>query len=242
MLPAQLVAESFSGYPPEARLLAAIETSEARAYSERLSNYLGSTITVGSVTPKSGGVAIVDSSLKLGAGQSIKLEWEVHDNGRGPRIADVKAAGVSMFSTRRSDFNSYIASHGGTVEPLVREREIMTTRVAVTLADPVSAEQAEVAFEAAFSKFNEVDSVMNEWRADSPLSRINAEAGHADLRHCLRHVLRVSSVLYSRCPVTATMPLRAAAAAHGSHADGAGDGTLPVSAGGSAAAAGVAQW
>ena len=35
----------------------------------------------------------------------------------------------------------------------------------------------------------------------------HAEAGHADLRRCLRHVLRVSSVLYSRCPVTATMPL-----------------------------------
>jgi phospholipid transport system substrate-binding protein len=111
-----------------ARLLAAIETSEARAYSERLGNHGGATVTVGTVTPRSGGVSIVDSSLKLANGQSIKLEWEVRDSGQGPRIADVKAAGVSMFTTRRSDFNSYIASHGGTVEPLVRVLEARNAR------------------------------------------------------------------------------------------------------------------
>jgi phospholipid transport system substrate-binding protein len=111
-----------------ARLLAVIETSEARAYGERLGNYSGVTVTVANVTSRSGGVSIVDSSLKLANGQSIKLEWEVHDGGQGPRIADVKAAGVSMFTTRRSDFNSYIASHGGTVEPLVRVLEARTAR------------------------------------------------------------------------------------------------------------------
>src|SRR6266446_6851134 len=65
-----------------ARFLAALETAEARAYSERLG----------------------------------KLEWEVHDNGQGPRIADVKVAGVSMSLTKRSEFNSYIQNNGGTVE------------------------------------------------------------------------------------------------------------------------------
>ena len=111
-----------------ARLLAAIETSEARAYSERLGMYKGATVIVGTVTPRSGGVSIVDSNLKLANGQSIKLEWEVRDSGQGPRIADVKAAGVSMFTTRRSDFNSYIASHGGTVEPLVQVLEARNAR------------------------------------------------------------------------------------------------------------------
>ena len=111
-----------------ARLLAAIETSEARAYSERLGNYGGSTVTVGTVTSRSGGVSSVDSSLNLANGQTIKLEWEVRDGGQGPRIVDVKAAGVSMFTTRRSDFNSYIASHGGTVEPLVQVLEARNAR------------------------------------------------------------------------------------------------------------------
>jgi phospholipid transport system substrate-binding protein len=33
-----------------------------------------------------------------------------------------------MIMTRRSDFNSYIQSHGGTVEPLITELESRATR------------------------------------------------------------------------------------------------------------------
>lgn len=111
-----------------ARLLAAMETSEARAYSERLGSFIGSTMTVGKVTARPNGVSIVESNLKLGSGQSIQLEWEVHDGSQGPRIADLKVDGVSMFVTKRADFNSYIASHGGTVEPLVLVLEARAAR------------------------------------------------------------------------------------------------------------------
>ena len=44
------------------------------------------------------------------------------------RIADLKVSGVSMFMTRRADFNSYIQSHGGTVEPLVKVLEARAAR------------------------------------------------------------------------------------------------------------------
>ena len=73
-------------------------------------------------------VWIVDSLLSQAGGQPIRLEWEVRDNGRGPRIADVKIAGVSMFLTKRSEFDSYILNTGGTVEPLVKELEIRAAR------------------------------------------------------------------------------------------------------------------
>ncbi|CAN5479081.1 hypothetical protein BH10PSE6_BH10PSE6_36490 [soil metagenome] len=110
------------------RFLAAVETSEARAYSERLGNFAGATVTIGAVITRPNGTWMVDSNLTLPAGQPIKLQWEVHDNGEGLRIADVKVSGVSMFMTRRADFNSYIQSHGGTVEPLVKVLEARAAR------------------------------------------------------------------------------------------------------------------
>lgn len=58
-------------------------------------------------------------------------------------------------------------------------RSIMHTDVTVTLAEPPpkgSASHAE-AFEEAFRVFEHVDAVMNEWREDSVLGRVNAQAG-----------------------------------------------------------------
>jgi phospholipid transport system substrate-binding protein len=110
------------------RFLKAAETAEARAYSERFGQYGGQTLTVGKVTPRANGISIVDSQLSQKSGQPIKLLWEVRDAGSGPRITDVKVEGVSMVMTRRSDFNAYIQSHGGTVEPLITELESRATR------------------------------------------------------------------------------------------------------------------
>jgi phospholipid transport system substrate-binding protein len=110
------------------RFLKAAETAEARAYSERFGQYGGQTLTVGKVTPRANGLFIVDSQLSQTSGQPIKLQWEVRDAGRGPRITDVKVEGVSMVMTRRSDFNSYIQSHGGSVEPLITELESRAAR------------------------------------------------------------------------------------------------------------------
>lgn len=105
------------------RFLKAVESAEARAYSERFGQYGGQTVTVGKVTSRPNGVFIVDSRINQSNGQPIKLEWEVRDRGRGLRVTDVKVEGVSMVMTRRSDFNSYIQNNGGTVEPLIKELE-----------------------------------------------------------------------------------------------------------------------
>ncbi len=111
-----------------ARFLAAVEASEARAYSERLGRYAGYTMIIDKVIARTNGEWIVDSRLSLAGGEPIKLEWEVHDSGQGMRIADVKIAGVSMFLTRRADFNSYIQKNGGKVEPLVAALEARASR------------------------------------------------------------------------------------------------------------------
>jgi len=112
----------------KARFLAAVETSEARAYSARLGQYAAGSLIVDKVIARTNGEWTVDSRLNLANGQPIKLEWQVHDSGHGPRIADVKVAGVSLFLTRRADFDSFIQKNGGTVEPLVEELEARVSR------------------------------------------------------------------------------------------------------------------
>ena len=111
-----------------ARFLAALETGEVRSYSERLGKLAGFTLTIAKVVSQPNGVWIVNSLLTHASGQSIKLEWEVRDNGQGPLITDVKIAGVSTSLTKRSEFNSYILKNGGTVEPLVEELEARAAR------------------------------------------------------------------------------------------------------------------
>jgi phospholipid transport system substrate-binding protein len=110
------------------RFLKAVETAEARAYSERFGQYGGQTLQVGRVVSRPSGAFIVDSKLSQSNGQPIKLDWEVRNGAQGLRIVDVKVEGVSMIQTRKADFASYIQNNGGTVEPLIAELEARAKR------------------------------------------------------------------------------------------------------------------
>ncbi len=80
--------------------------------------------------------------------------------------------------------------------PLVtRSREMMGTRITLAFSG-VTADQAEPGFQAAFAELERVEQVMNEWKPDSALSRINAASGSkgfvpapADLCEVLRRSL-----------------------------------------------------
>jgi phospholipid transport system substrate-binding protein len=110
------------------RFLKAVVSSEARAYTERFSQYGGQTLAVTRVSQRPNGASVVDSKLNQSNGQPINIQWEVRDSGQGLRITDVKIEGVSMVMTHRSDFNSYVSSHGGKVEPLIDELESRAAR------------------------------------------------------------------------------------------------------------------
>lgn len=109
-----------------ARLVAALEASEARAYTERLGMLANYSVTVDRVTARADGGWTVDSSANAG-GMPIRLAWDVRDSGRGPRIVDVKIAGVSLFVTRQSEFNAYVRKTGS-IEPLVAALEAKAGR------------------------------------------------------------------------------------------------------------------
>ncbi len=112
-----------------ARFVAALETSEARAYGERLSMLSGATLAIDKVTARGAGAWTVDSTADaLGDLPALRLSWEIRDNGQGPRIVDVKVAGVSLFTTRRAEFDAVIRSNGGAIEPLVAALEARANR------------------------------------------------------------------------------------------------------------------
>ena len=110
------------------RFLKASASAEARAYAERFGQYRGQTLTVGRINPRGSGVSVVDSKLNQSDGEPVAIQWEVRNEGQGPRIVDVKSEGVSMIMTRRGDFVSYIRNHGGQVEPLIDELEARAKR------------------------------------------------------------------------------------------------------------------
>ena len=114
--------------PMRARFLVALEATEARAYGERLTKLATSDVTIDKVDARPNGVSMVKAVLTQANGSTTRIEWEVHDDGHGARIADLKVAGVSMSQIKRSEFNLYIQSNGGQVEPLVQELEARARR------------------------------------------------------------------------------------------------------------------
>ncbi len=110
------------------RFLKAAASAEARAYSERFGQYGGQTVVIGKIVNRPNGVTVVESKLNQTSGEPIKVDWEVRNTGQGERITDVKVEGVSMIMTRRSDFKSYIQSHGGKVDSLIEELEARAAR------------------------------------------------------------------------------------------------------------------
>ena len=106
----------------------AIATAEAQSYARRFGQYAGQTVTVGRVIPRGSGVTVVESMLNQSNAEPVAIQWVVRNDGQRPRIVDVKAEGVSMTLTRRSEYNSYIRNHGGTVEPLIAELEARARR------------------------------------------------------------------------------------------------------------------
>ncbi|MBI2738504.1 MAG: ABC transporter substrate-binding protein [Rhodospirillales bacterium] len=110
------------------RYLKASASVEARSYAERFGQYRGQTIAVGNINTRANGATIVDSKLTQTSGGPVSVQWEVRNEGQGPRIVDIRTEGVSMIMTRRADFVSYIRNHGGEVEALIDELEARAKR------------------------------------------------------------------------------------------------------------------
>ena len=114
--------------PQRARFLAAVEATEARAYSERLGRHAGYSVTITRVNPRVDGTWLVESRLEQAGGSPIAVQWEVRQSAGGLRVGDVRVEGISMALVLRADYGAYILSNAGQVEPLVRRLEARADR------------------------------------------------------------------------------------------------------------------
>lgn len=83
-------------------------------YTERFSEYTNQKFIVTGNQPI-GKDFIVKSTIDMGSGQPINLDWRV----RRGKVIDVIVEGISMSVTQRSEFASIIQRNGGQVSALI---------------------------------------------------------------------------------------------------------------------------
>ncbi|MDJ0894196.1 MAG: ABC transporter substrate-binding protein [Alphaproteobacteria bacterium] len=103
------------------RFVAAFEDFVVAAYLDRFRAFTGEKLEVFTSTPnKRGNGAIVDSQILRPNGEPVRVHWDVYlSNGGVYRIVDIKAEGVSLAQTHRSEFSAIINKDGGGVEYLI---------------------------------------------------------------------------------------------------------------------------
>ncbi|MDA8051360.1 MAG: ABC transporter substrate-binding protein [Rhodospirillales bacterium] len=78
----------------------------------RLSQYKGTTFTIGRVEPMNGDIAVT-TTLHVPNSSPTDLQWIVSFASGSPKIVDLVAEGTSLRVTQRSDYASVITRNGG---------------------------------------------------------------------------------------------------------------------------------
>ena len=95
------------------------EDSIVNSYAKRFSEYQGQDIKITGSQKTGADDVLVHSSLVLGDGPDVKVDWRVRKKGGSYKVIDVIVEGVSMAVTQRADFASVIQRGGGQVEVLL---------------------------------------------------------------------------------------------------------------------------
>ena len=83
-----------------------------------LGDYKGVTFTTERAIPSDAGVA-VRTMLNRPGQPSARVDWVVSNASGSPKIVDVLAEGTSLRLTQRSDYSSFLNSHGRDVQALI---------------------------------------------------------------------------------------------------------------------------
>lgn len=95
------------------RYLQLFENEIVRSYAVRFENYHGEKFHVTGSRQEEHGGWVVSSSIERPGGQVVNVNWIVHETPLGLRVFDVKVEGVSMSSTKRSEYAAIISRQGG---------------------------------------------------------------------------------------------------------------------------------
>ncbi len=81
-------------------------------YVSQLGAYNNEKVVIKQIVARNNGDTIVFTEIERGADPALRLDWLVRSTDNGHRIIDVAAEGVSMMTTKRSEFTSVIARDG----------------------------------------------------------------------------------------------------------------------------------
>jgi phospholipid transport system substrate-binding protein len=84
----------------------------------KLGDYAGVSVSIGHAQPREGALA-VSSVVTTPNMAPANVQWLVSDVGGSPKVIDLIAEGTSLRLTQRSDYTSYLDSHGDKVAVLI---------------------------------------------------------------------------------------------------------------------------
>jgi phospholipid transport system substrate-binding protein len=84
----------------------------------RLASYSGASFTIGRSEAR-GEDTLVQSTITRPGSPPADVDWLVGPSGSQLKILDVIAEGTSLRQTERSDYTSYLQSHGGNIDALL---------------------------------------------------------------------------------------------------------------------------
>ena len=93
----------------------------------RLSAYASATFTVGRADPR-GSDTLVHSVVSRPGSPDANVDWLVGTAEGRTKILDVIAEGTSLRQTERSDYTSYLQSHGGNIDALLSAVQAQNAR------------------------------------------------------------------------------------------------------------------
>ena len=88
------------------------------AITGHLGDYRGVSIAVGQATAEDGR-STVPTVITRPNQPTANVQWVISDAGGAPKVIDVVAEGVSLTLTQRSDYASYLARNGNSVDVLL---------------------------------------------------------------------------------------------------------------------------
>ncbi len=91
---------------------------QLRNVTGKIGDYPGVTFSIGRAQPREGAIA-VDSIVTRPGNAPNAVQWLVSSASGGPKVIDVIAEGTSLRLTQRSDYLSYLSSHGSQVQALL---------------------------------------------------------------------------------------------------------------------------
>jgi phospholipid transport system substrate-binding protein len=99
---------------------AVFEEHIVKIYTSQLGVYSDETIAIRNIAPRTERDTIVGTEVRRSSDAPLQLDWLVREDGGTYRVIDIAAEGVSMMTTKRSEFSSVIQRDGldGLIEQL----------------------------------------------------------------------------------------------------------------------------